>query len=487
MSLLIKGADWIITLNPQGERIRGGDILVRGPAIAAIGAGATLGSDAAGELLEVIDARGLVVLPGFVNTHHHLYQVLTRGIPAVQDVPLFPWLTTLYEVWREITPEAVGVAARVGLGELLKTGCTTSADHHYVFPRGSASSWGQGGFIEAEIAAARELGIRFHPCRGSMSLGRSRGGLPPDEVVQEEEEILRDCRRLADTYHDPGRYSMCRLSLAPCSPFSVTPELMQETVALARELGLRCHTHLAETKEEEEYCREKFGCRPLEYMEKVGWLGSDVWFAHAIHLEDGEIGLLGERGAGVAHCPVSNMKLSSGACRVPDLLAAGVPVGLAVDGSASNDSSDMWGEIRAAYLLGKLVWGERGPTAEEVLRMATVGGARVLGRDDIGYLGVGMAADMILLDMEQLGFAGGKHDPVAALVNCGDSHIVDTTIVNGQVVVRQGRLVRVDEEEVAAEANRISQSMLRAAAARTGIDYWHPTASVRGEGHASRG
>ncbi|MHB8926414.1 MAG: 8-oxoguanine deaminase [Bacillota bacterium] len=466
MSLLVKRADWVITLNDRGERVREADVLVRGPAIAAIGPGVGEAAVAAGEPIdETIDGRGKAVIPGLVNTHHHLYQTLTRNIPATQDLPLFPWLVKLYEVWRELDEEAVEVGALVGLGELLKTGCTTSTDHHYVFPKGA------GGLIDAQIRAAKRLGIRFHPTRGSMSLGRSQGGLPPDDVVQSEEEILADSRRLAETYHDPAPYSMCRLALAPCSPFSVTPELMRRTVELARALGLRVHTHLAETKDEERFCLDKFGCRPLAYMERLGWTGEDVWFAHAIHLNDDEVLRLGETRTGVAHCPASNMKLNSGVCRVPDLLKAGARVGLAVDGSASNDSSDMWGEMRQAYLLSRLAYGDRGLRAEDVLRLATVGGAQVLGRDDLGHLAAGMAADLALIDLDQLGFAGGRHDPVAAIVASGDSHIVDTTIVNGRVVVRGGRLVGADEGEIVRRANRISAGMLERAGRRTGTDY----------------
>ncbi len=470
MTLLIEKADWIVTLDDQARRLEAADVLVRGPAIAAIGPGVGAAAAKAGETMdEVIDGRGKVVIPGLVNTHHHLYQTLTRNIPEVQDIPLFPWLLKLYEIWRELDEEAVEVGALVGLGELLLTGCTTSTDHHYVFPRrasGQAASATAGGLIDSQIAAARRLGIRFHPTRGSMSLGRSQGGLPPDDVVQTEEEILADSRRLAAAYHDPSRYSMCRLALAPCSPFSVTAGLMQRTAELARTLGLRLHTHLAETKDEEKFCLEKAGCRPLEYMERLGWIGEDVWFAHAIHLDHAEVDRLGRTHTGVAHCPASNMKLSSGVCRVPELLAAGARVGLAVDGSASNDSSDMWGEMRQAYLLSRLAYGDRGLKAEDILRLATVGGAQVLGRDDIGYLAPGMAADLVLIDLDRIGFAGGKHDPVAAIVGSGDCHIVDATIVNGRVVVRNGRLLGADESDIVRRANAVSAGMIKKAATR---------------------
>ncbi|CEP67646.1 Amidohydrolase 1 [Moorella glycerini] len=462
MALLIKNAEWIITLDSEGHRYRQADLLIEGPAIKAIGSNLP-----AGDGDEIINARGKVVLPGLINTHHHLYQTLTRNIPATQDIPLFPWLVTLYEIWRELTPEAVRQGALVGLGELLKTGCTCSSDHHYVFPRGQGNE-----LIDIEIQAARELGIRFHATRGSMSLGKSRGGLPPDEVVQKEDEILADSERLIRQYHEAGPFAMCRVALAPCSPFSVTPQLMRDSAALARRYGVMLHTHLAETLDEERFCKEKFGRRPVEYMADLGWLGSDVWFAHAIHLNDAEVALLGETKSGVAHCPVSNMKLSSGVCRVKDLLSAGARVGLAVDGSASNDSSNMWNEMRIAYLLQKLAYGNDGLTAEEVLRLATVGSAQVLGREDLGHLAPGMAADMILINFEELGFAGGQHDPVAAIITCGDSQLVDTTIVNGEVVVREGRLLKVDETEIVRQANRISSEMLAWAGRRTGTDYY---------------
>lgn len=458
MRTLIRNADWIVTMNPLRERVRGGNVLIDGCRIAALGPGA-----GEGEAVDrVIDASGWAVFPGFVNTHHHLYQTLTRAIPAVQDIPLFPWLLALYEIWRGITPEAVYLGALVGLGELLKSGCTTSTDHHYVFPRDRPE-----GFIEAEIAAARQLGIRFHPTRGSMSLGRSQGGLPPDEVAQDEDAILADCERLLDRYHDPAPYAMCRLALAPCSPFSVTPRLMKETAELARSRGVLLHTHLAETRDEERFCLEKFGCRPVAYLEQLGWLGRDVWFAHAIHLDDGEVRLLGETRTGVAHCPASNMKLSSGVCRVRDLLAAGARVGLAVDGSASNDSSHMWGEVRVAYLLQKLALGERGLSAEEVLYLATAGGAAVLARHEIGYLAPGMAADLVLIDLGRLEFAGTAGDPVTALVTTGPG-TVDMVIVNGRVVVEDGHLVGLpDEREVARRAREMSRRMAERAASGT--------------------
>lgn len=460
--LLIKNADWVITLDDNGTRYKNADILIEGNIIKKIGQNLTSDYDT-----KTIDARGKVVIPGMVNTHHHFYQTLTRSIPATQEIELFDWLTKLYEIWRELDEEAVYFGTLVALGELLKTGCTTSTDHHYVFPKGKGSN-----LIDVQIKAAQEIGIRFHPTRGSMSLSRKDGGLPPDDVVQTEEEILADSERLIKTYHDPNPYSMCRIALAPCSPFSVTGKLMKETVVLARKYGVLCHTHLAETKDEEQFCLERFGLRPFDYMKSLDWYGEDIWFAHSIHLNDEEIKEMGQTRSGVAHCPVSNLKLSSGIARIKELIDAGARVGLAVDGSASNDSSNMWAELKTAYLLQKYTLGQQGLSAEETLRMACRGGAEVLGRNDIGYLAPDMAADLVLIDFSDLAFAGAQHDPVAAIVTCGDSQVVDTTIVNGQVVVRGGKLVAFDEEFIAANANRISAQMVERAGKRTGIDYF---------------
>ncbi|MEW6623529.1 MAG: 8-oxoguanine deaminase [Bacillota bacterium] len=453
MFTLIKDADWVLTFDKDNHRIKNGSLLIEDNKILEVGKDLQIPEGAVGA--KVIDARGKILMPGMVNTHHHLYQTLTRNIPQIQDIPLFPWLLKLYEIWKRLTPEAVKYGTLVGLGELLKTGCTTSSDHHYVFPEGQSEE-----LIDIQIEAASQLGIRFHPCRGSMSLGREQGGLPPNSVVQSEDAILADCERLITKYHDPGPYSMCQIVLAPCSPFSVTGKLMEDSARLARKHKVMLHTHLAETRDEEDFCLEKFGLRPVEYMHKLGWLGEDVWFAHAVHLNDEEIKVIGETKTGVAHCPVSNMKLNSGVCRVKELLKAGARVGLAVDGSASNDSSNIWGEVRVAYLLQKLVLGPYGLPAGEILRMATVGGAQVLGRTDIGSLEPGKAADMILIDFEQLAFAGGQHDPAAAIVNSGNSNLVDMTIVNGRVVVDKGRLVNVDEEKIVHEANRVSRELL---------------------------
>lgn len=438
--LFIKQAAFVATMDDQDREVKGWDILIDGPAIAAMGPSLTPPPEA-----EVIEAGNMWVFPGLVNTHHHLFQTLTRCIGEVQQLELFPWLKFLYPIWAGLTAEAVAAGTALGLAELLKSGCTTACDHHYLFPRGAG-----GQLIDVQIEVARQLGIRFHPCRGSMSLGEKDGGLPPDEVVQSDAEILADCERLINSYHEPGPYSMCQLVLAPCSPFSATRELLEQSALLARRHGLRLHTHLAETRDEDAYCRRQLGMGPLNYMEEVGWLNNDVWFAHGIHFTNADIMRLGAVGAGVAHCPTSNQKLSSGAAKVPAMLNRFVPVGLGVDGSASNDGSNMLAEMKTALLLAKFRWGIDSLSARDVLAMATRGGARLLGREDIGCLAPGKAADLFLVREQRLEYAG-CHDPVTGLATCGCGP-VDMTIVNGRVVVRQGQLVSGDEEKIAAEA-----------------------------------
>ena len=412
-----------------------------------------------------VDARGCIVVPGLVNTHHHLYQTLQRVVPFVQDAKLFDWLLGLYEIWRELTPEAVYTGAAVGLSELLLSGCTTVADHFYVFPKGQP-----GNLLDETIRAARELGVRFHPTRGSMSRGRSNGGLPPDDVVQGEDAILEDCVRVIEAFHDPAPRSMCRVGLAPCSPFSVTPELLERTAVLARERGVRMHTHLAETIDEEAYCLETQGLRPLAFMEKVGWLGPDVWYAHGIHFNDAELDRLAETGTGVAHCPISNLRLGSGIARVPEMLERGVPVGLAVDGSASNDGSNMLTEARVATLVHRVGTGVSAMPAATALELATLGSARVLGRDDIGALAPGMAADLAVFDLRDIGYAGAMHDPLAALLMTAGPARARTVVVDGRVVVDGGRLLTVDEGALYETANGIAASMIGRMRGRTGRD-----------------
>jgi 8-oxoguanine deaminase len=461
--LLIHDARLVATMDDARRRLPGGWVLIEDDRIEALGTG----EPPPGKVDRHLDARGKVVLPGLVNTHHHLPQTLTRNVPRVQEAPLFRWLVELYEVWRAADVEAVDVAARVGLGELLLTGCTTSTDHLYLFPRG------QERLIDAEITAARDLGIRFHPTRGSMSRGKSLGGLPPDDVVQDEDVILEDSRRLIREYHDPRPRAMTRIALAPCSPFSVTDDLMRRTADLAREHGVRLHTHLAETKDEETFCLETYGMRPVENVRRLGWLGPDVWMAHSVHLSADEVALFGETRTGVAHCPSSNFRLGSGIAPVRALLDAGAPVGLGVDGSASNDSSNMLAEARQALLAHRIGQDPtRWLTAEDVLWMATRGGAACLGRDDIGSLEPGKAADLLMIDTRRLSYAGASSDPLAALVFSPFPEPADTVIVNGRIVVEGGELVGVDVPALVARADAISERMLRQASLRTAHDYF---------------
>lgn len=447
-TLLLKNARLLATMDAQRRRIPGGGIYVRDNVIQAVGPTAELPVLAD----RVIDATDMVVLPGLINTHHHLYQTLTRAMPAAQNAKLFDWLVYLYPIWANLTAEAVYHSARVGLAELLLSGCTTVSDHLYLVPNDAAH--------EHEIRAAQELGVRFHPCRGSMSLGRSQGGLPPDSVVETEEEIIADCERLVSLFHDPARYSMLRIVVAPCSPFSVTGESMRRSAAWARRQGLTMHTHVAETRDEERFCLEKFGCRPVEYMRRLDWLGPDVWFAHAVHLDADEIRLMAQTDTGVAHCPSSNMRLGSGIAPIREMLDAGVKVSLAVDGSASNDSSHMLAEARAALLLQRVTKGAGALTVDEALEMATLGGARVLGRDDIGSLAPGMAADFIGVNLNRLSFAGAAcHDPLGSLVLCTPPN-VDLSVINGRVVVEDGAIPGFDMESVVARQSEIAQRLI---------------------------
>ena len=445
-TLLVKNADLLITMNPGRDQIAGGGLFVRDNAIEQVGATSDLPATAD----TVIDARGMVVLPGLINTHHHLYQTLTRCL--AQDDGLFGWLTTLYPIWARMNAEAVYVSAKVGLAELLLSGCTTSSDHLYLYPNGSR--------IDDEIRAAQELGIRFHATRGSMSLGESQGGLPPDSVVESEADILKDSQRAIEIFHQPQRHSMVRVALAPCSPFSVTPDLMRESAAMARSYGVRLHTHLAETLDEEQFCLETFGQRPVNYVESLGWTGNDVWHAHCVHMSEREIALFARTGTGVAHCPNSNMRLGSGIAPVVAWLEAGVPAGLGVDGSASNDSSHMLAEARQAMLLQRVRGGAGAMSAQGALELATLGGAAVLGRDDIGALVPGMAADFIAYRQDRLEFTGAQHDPLAALVFCTPVN-VDLSVVNGQVRVKDGWIVDLDLPPLIQRHNAISRAMIR--------------------------
>lgn len=460
-STLISGLRSLVTMNDSQEILTDAYVFIESGKIGAIGSGPPpMTAD------QVIDGTDHILIPGLINTHHHLYQTLTRNIPRVQASGLFEWLVNLYEIWRELTPEGVYASALVGMAELLASGCTTTSDHLYLFPNGQ-----HGRLIDEEIRAAIDIGIRFQPCRGSMSRGKSQGGLPPDDVVQTEAEILSDSIRVLERYHDPAPLAMTRISLAPCSPFSVTDSLMRETARLARQWGVSCHTHLAETLDEEQYCLKEYGCRPLEYLERLGWLGSDIWLAHCVHLNDREVALLGKTATGVAHCPTSNLRLGSGIAPVRRMLDHRVPVGIGVDGSASNDSSHMLAETRMAMLVHRLDPQLRWISAEEALWMATRGGAQALGRDDIGRLEPGKAADLVLIDLGKVSYAGAQSDPLAAVVYNLSSSCVELTMVNGRIVFRNGRCLRIDEREAAAVANRISGDMLISAGRKTGIPF----------------
>jgi cytosine/adenosine deaminase-related metal-dependent hydrolase len=408
-------------------------VLLRDNVVEAVGATSELTAQAD----EVIDARGLVLLPGLVCTHHHFYQTLTRNLRQAQDAELFDWLVAHYPIWARLTPEAVRASTATAIAELLLSGCTTAADHGYIWPNGAR--------VDDQIAVAREMGLRFHASRGSMSRGRSQGGLPPDEAVEDEDAILRDTERVIRAHHDASRYAMTRIVVAPCSPFSVTPDLMRESATLARKHEhVHLHTHLCETADEEKYCLDQYGKRPVELAESLGWIGPDVWFAHAIHMSRTEFERLGASRTGVAHCPTSNMRLGSGIAPVLAQRDAGMRVGLGVDGSASNDGSHMLDEARHAMLLQRVAHGAAAMTAREALRLATRGGAAVLGRDDIGTLAQGMAADLIGIRADDLATAGGSvHDPLASLIFCRIPN-ADLSIVDGVVRVRDGRLVNVD-------------------------------------------
>lgn len=459
MTLIALNADVLVTMDAQRREIRDGALVADGPAVQWVGATADLPPQYRRMVddgtAQVLDMRGRVVMPGLVNTHHHMYQSLTRAVPAAQDAELFSWLTNLYMLWSHLTPEMIHVSTQTAMAELMLSGCTTTSDHLYLYPNGAR--------LDDSIAAAQQMGMRFHAARGSMSLGRSKGGLPPDAVVEEEEAILRDSLRLIQQYHDSARHSMLRVVLAPCSPFSVTRELMRESAVLARAHGVSLHTHLAENDNDVAFSREKFGLTPAQYAESLGWVGPDVWHAHCVKLDAEGIALFARTGTGVAHCPCSNMRLASGIAPVRTMRDAGVPVGLGVDGSASNDGAHMLGEARQALLLQRVGHGPAAMGAREALEIATLGGARVLGRDDIGALAPGMSADFVAFDMSGVGYAGAGHDPVAALVFCTPTD-VSTSVINGRVVVRDGHLLTADLPRVLTHHRELARTLFERAA-----------------------
>jgi cytosine/adenosine deaminase-related metal-dependent hydrolase len=456
-TLLIKNA-YLVTMDDRQREIPDGGLFIRGGFIEEVAPVSELRNQTADE---VLDLRGHVLLPGLVNTHHHFYQTLTRAVPAAQDANLFNWLKTLYPIWARLTPEDIFVSTQTALSELALSGCTTASDHLYLFPNGSR--------LDDEIAAASEIGLRLHASRGSMSLSEKDGGLPPDSVVDSEDSILKDSQRLIQKYHDPKPGAMTQIVLAPCSPFSVTTDLMKESAKLAREYGVHLHTHLAETEDEEQFCMQMFGHRPVGYMQEVGWVGGDVWFAHAIWVNDAEIKVFAEHNCGVAHCPHSNMRLASGIAPIKEYRQAGVNVGLGVDGSASNDGSHLLAEVRQAMLLSRVKEGITGfslsndpnrklMTGREALYLGTRGGAAVLGRSDIGSLEIGKCADFFAVDLNRLEFAG-MHDPVSAIV-FGQPVRVDYTVVGGKFIVKEGRLATADEGKIIERHNQAAKKLL---------------------------
>ncbi len=457
-TLLIKNAAILVTMDDHQREIPEGGLFIRDGFVEQVGPSASLPPSAD----EILDLSGHLVLPGLVNTHHHFYQTLTRAVPAAQDANLFNWLKTLYPIWARMTPEDIFISTQTALAELALSGCTTASDHLYLFPNGSK--------LDDEIAAAKEIGVRIQASRGSMSLGESKGGLPPDSVVDSEENILRDSQRLIETYHDPQPGAFVQVVLAPCSPFSVTGDLMRQSAALARQYGVHLHTHLAETEDEEQFCLQKFGYRPVSYMQSVDWVGEDVWFAHAVYVNGEEVQTFAKHGCGVAHCPSSNMRLASGIAPVKEYLAAGVNVGLGVDGSASNDGSHMLAEARQAMLLARLKEGITGyslsndpsrklMTGRDALCLATRGGAAVLGRSDIGSLEAGKCADFFAINLNHLDYAGALHDPVAAAVFCHPVR-ADYTVVGGRFVVRDGQLVTANEQKLVERHNKAAKRLL---------------------------
>lgn len=447
-TLLLKNADLLVTMDAARREIPDGGVFIRDGVIEAVGPSAELPEDAD----QTISLAGCIATPGLINTHHHMYQSLTRAIPGAQDAELFGWLRRLYPIWAGLTPEMIRVSTQTAMAELILSGCTTSSDHLYLYPNGSR--------LDDAIEAAASIGMRFHAARGSMSVGESQGGLPPDRLVEDEAAILKDTQRLIERWHDPRRHAMQRVVVAPCSPFSVSRELMREAAQLARsygsDSGISLHTHLAENDNDVAYSREKFGMTPAEYAESLGWVGPDVWHAHCVKLDTPGIDLFARTGTGVAHCPCSNMRLASGIAPIPAMRAAGVPVGLGVDGCASNDAAHLLGEARQAMLLARVGHGPAAMSARQALEIATLGGARVLGRDDIGALAVGMSADLAAFPLDGLELAGAAvHDPVAALVFCTPPS-VRHAVINGRPIVSDGHFLPIELQPLVARHNQLA-------------------------------
>lgn len=452
--ILLKDCFYLVTNNPNRDELCGVDVRISGKQVKEIGVGLSMSNPC-----EQVDCRKKLVIPGLINTHHHFFQTLQRNVPVLQNVKLFDWLVRLYEIWKFMDAEVVYYSSLLAMAELLKTGCTTTSDHHYLYPAALAGEE----IPEMQFKASGELGIRFSATRGSMSTGKKQGGLPPESVIQDEETILRQTEGAILKYHDPAFGSMQQVHVAPCSPFNTSPRLLKESARLARKHGVRLHTHLCETLDEEQYCLQKFGKRPFALMEEVDWIGPDVWYAHGIYFSDDELKALAENQISISHCPASNMRLASGIARVKEMRECGITVGLGVDGSASNDSSDMLGELRQALLLQRVKYGADAITARDVFEMATIGSAKALGRSDIGTIEVGMPADIAIFDLDRLEYAGALSDPLAAVIFSGYNHGADTVIVNGEIVVRRNQLAKVDERLIIENSNRLSFSLLKMA------------------------
>ncbi|MEZ7892308.1 MAG: 8-oxoguanine deaminase [Candidatus Wallbacteria bacterium] len=457
-NILIKNALAVALMDDNNTVLKGASVFISGNEIKKI-----YTADKSSELEKfisentidrIIDAKNNVVLPGFINTHHHFYQIFTRNVPKMQDEKLFDWLVDLYDIWALLDEEWVYWSTKAAMAELALTGCTGTTDHHYVFPKGGEH------FIDTQFKAAAEIGMRFHATRGSMSRSRKDGGLPPDSVVQTEEQIMQDCERVINKYHDVSKFSMRKVALAPCSPFSVTSSLLAETSKFARAKKVKMHTHLCETNDEDDYCLKVYKMRPIDFMESVGWLGPDVWYAHSVYVNDEEIERMGKTGTGVAHCPSSNLRLGSGIAPVAKMLKHNVPVALAVDGSASNDSSDMLGELRLALLVHRVKSGVESMPSSDVFKMATRNGAKVLGFNESGQIKEGMAADIIMYDLNSIGYVGAQHDPLSAILFAGFDHRVNYNIINGKIIVEKGRLVTALENEIVEIGNKISKRIV---------------------------
>lgn len=465
MDILLKNIETLVTMN-NGRGIKNNcDLLIEGKEIVEIED--EIIPDEHNQNLKTIDCSNKVVYPGFINTHHHFSQSLTRNIPALQNMKLFNWLVLLYEIWQELDKNFLEKATQIAVGELLLSGCTTSVDHYYTFPEKASE-----GLIDTEIQSALDMGIRLYACRGSMSCGQSQGGLPPDELVQKPSKILEDCERIVNKYHDLDPFSMCRVVLGPSSPFSVDKELLNETVNLAEQKDLLLHSHLSETKDEEEYCKEVYGKRPLDFMEECDFIGENVFFANGIYLNEDEINLLSETGTGISHCPASNMRLGSGICNVPEMLKAGVNVNIAVDGSSSNDSGNYVREMQLALLLNRIGYGPGSIKPENILKMSSVEGANVLNRPEIGKIKEGCAADIAIFDLNKIEYAGANSDPASAIIMSGGGDRADYTIVNGKILVEEGKLKNINENDLVYEANEKTNEILDYVSNKTGFNYY---------------